>query len=377
MTGYENGDSSGRKRSAQRALSDKVLLHTRTAVPPMDDGTTPGGIILCGTKALKETKDAQRHLVDEPLLLDPAVYEQHTASVRESFLQKRPPNAPPALCPEQATSPYPGSEQLDAGATAVLTPTRCFEAGDSAAVAAATRRMKQLDPDTTVFTVPLDARWLQSDDAVDFLIDTLNRVPHLKAVVLGCADEPLPDGGTAVRLRALMSRIDSVGLIRTGLAGLDALAHGATFVSVGVQHACRTFRPPGTPGRSAANPSGGRLAYVLHPVLMEYFRPELLAHYYGLSGAPTCHCTACDGLSLTRFSDDQEDVEAADRHNVATWLPWAQELQETPAGPQRRRLWQERCWKAIDDRGEIERRWRLARAPAPPAALTQWAIPQD
>ncbi|WP_328375650.1 hypothetical protein OHB13_03900 [Streptomyces sp. NBC_00440] len=377
MTGYENGDLSGRRRSARQALGDKVLLHTRTAEPPADDGAGFGGIILCGTKALAETKDAQRHLADEPLLLDPALYEQHTAGAHESFLQTRPRFAPPGLYPEPATSMYPGSEQLDAGATAVLTPTRYFEAGDTAAVAEATRRMKQLDPDTVIFTVPLDARWLRSDDMVGFLIRTLNRVPHLKAIALGSVDEPLPDRDTALRLRALMSRINSTGLIRTGLSGLDALAHGATFVSIGVQPACRTFRPPGAAGTPGANPSGTRRARVLHPALMEYFHGDRLAHFYGFSDAPECHCDACNGLSLARFSDDAEDVQAADEHNVATWLPWAQELQRTPAGPQRRRLWQKRCWKAIDGRGEIVRRWRLARAPEPPAALMQWAVAED
>jgi hypothetical protein len=377
MTGYENGDLSGRRRSAGQALGDKVLLHTRTAEPPTDDGTTFGGIILCGIKALAETRDAQRHLADEALLLDPALYEQHTASTQESFFQERPRFASPGFYPEPDATRYPGSEQLDVGVTAVLTPTRCFEPGDTGAVAAATRRMQQLDPDTAIFTVPLDARWLQSDDAVSFLIRTLNRVPHLKAIVLGSVDEPLPERDTALRLRALMSRIDSVGLIRTGLAGLDALAHGATFVSIGVQPACRTFRPPGVAGTPGANPSGKRRARVLHPVLMEYFHGDQLAHLYGFSDAPECHCDACNGLSLARFSDDEEDVQAADRHNVATWLPWAQELQRTPAGPQRRRLWQKRCWKAIDDRGEIVRRWRLARTPEPPAALMQWAIAVD
>lgn len=375
MTGYGNSDLSGPRESVYEALDDKVLFHTRSPEPPTDSIST-GGIILCGAKALGATKEARRHLVDEPLLLDPAVYEQHTASVDASFRRDRPRFAPPVLSIGPDAAGYPGCEQLDAGASAVLTPTGCFEPGDTGAVAAATRRMHELAPDNAIFTVPLDARWLQSDDAIHFLIRTLNRIPHLKAIALGSVADPLPDRDSASRLRALMSRINRVGLIRTGLAGLDALAHGATFVSIGVQAACRAFRPPAAAGTPGANPSGKRRARVLHPDLMEYFHGDDLAHYYAWGPAPECPCSACNGRSLARFSDDDEDVQAADRHNIATWLPWAQELQHTPPGPQRRTIWHERCWKAIDVRAEIVRPWRLSKPPQPPAALMQWATPE-
>lgn len=376
MAGYGNGDLPRPRQPARQALEDKVLFHTRRAEPPPDTGS-PGGIILCGTRALGAPQEARRHLADEPLLLDPARYERHTASTRASFFHEQPRCSPPGLCPLPDAAGYPGSEQLDAGATAVLTPTRYFEAGDTAAVAAAARRIRELDPDTVIFTVPLDAQWLQSEDAVGFLIRTLNRVPHLKAIALGSVGAPLPHQESASRLRALMSRINSVGLIRTGLAGLDALAHGATFVSIGVQPACRSFRPPGAAGTPGANPSGKRRARVLHPVLMEYFHGDDLAHHYAWSPPPQCHCPACNGRSLATFSDDEEDVEAADRHNIATWLPWAEELQRTPPGPLRRSRWRERCWKALDDRGDVVRPWGLARPPEPPAALIQWALPED
>ncbi|WP_186001593.1 hypothetical protein, partial [Streptomyces sp. IB201691-2A2] len=322
-----------------------------------------------------EVKDALRYLGTVPVLADPAHYEEYFAGVSDSFYVK-PRSDLRSLLPLPHDMDRPGQDQLAAGTTAVLTPTRYFAAGDDVAVSAATRRMQQFDASQVVFAVPLAAEWLQSDRDIRFLIGALNRIPHLKALAFGSAGDPLPDRGAARRLRRLIDNINDVALIRTGLAGLDAYARGAAFVSIGMQKSCRAFRPPDAAGQPDANRSGRPKSYVLHPDLMQYFRTDALAHLYGFTTPPPCGCTVCNGQSLTRFSDDPDDVREAEQHNLATWLPWAEELQE--ASPDDRRyLWRDRCYAAIEAHECASLQWRSRRDPGPPASLSLWATQED
>ncbi|MFH8590687.1 hypothetical protein [Streptomyces rimosus] len=369
------GGVPGRRQPLWRDLENGVLLHTRRAGIPAQDDETADGLVLCSVsapRAAQEARLAQRG----HLLFDLARYEQETASAHDVFYHDPSPDDA-SLLSADPDSTSPGQEQIRAGATAILTPTLCFRDGDRVAIRAAASHIQQYDPTTVVFVVPLDAQWLQSDDDVRFLVRSLNGVPHLKALAFGAVDGVLPNEEFALHLRALITGIERVALIRTDLAGLDALAHGATFVSIGVQSSCRTFRPPYTPGRPTANPSGLAYARVLHPVLMEYFYGGELAHLYGWNNAPACHCGVCKGQHIARFSDSPDDVRAADRHNVAVWLRWAEDLQAARPGAERRRLWKSRCWAAIEDRGRIEREWRSRKSPGWPAALKVWATAAD
>ncbi|MFI0262391.1 hypothetical protein ACH4OW_25495 [Streptomyces sp. NPDC017056] len=110
---------------------------------------------------------------------------------------------------------------------------------------------------------------------------------------------------------------------------------------------------------------------------MEYFHGAQLAHLYGWGGAPQCHCGICNGQHLARFSDSPDDVVAANRHNVATWLRWAEALQAARPGSERRRLWKDQCWEAVKARETISRQWRSAQSPTWPAALKVWATAAD
>ncbi|MFF3277496.1 hypothetical protein ACFYWU_42265 [Streptomyces chrestomyceticus] len=373
MTGHVHGDVPGRQEPLWDALDNQVLIHTKPTGMPSRDGELADGLILCSAAALGAAKDAQLLPVSR-LLFDLSYYEQHTASAHETF-RKAPPGDASLLYPEPDSAPA-GEEQIGAGATAVLTPTLCFRDGDRAAIRTAVSRVQEYDPASAVLVVPLDARWLQQDDDVRFLIRSLNGIPHIKALAFGAIDGVLPDENSALRLRGLITGIERVALIRTDLAGLDALAYGALFVSIGVQASCRAFRPPYTPGRPDANLGGGAKARVLHPVLMEYFYGAQLAHLYGWNNAPECHCGICNGQHLARFSDSPDDVTAANWHNVATWLRWAEALQAARPGPERR-LWKDQCWEAIKAREAISRQWRSAQSPTWPAALKAWATAKD
>ncbi|MBQ0850642.1 hypothetical protein J8N05_20980 [Streptomyces sp. BH-SS-21] len=371
----QGGDLSERDQPAVAALRGRILLHTRTLKAAALAEYAGDGTVLCGAGALGEVKDALRYLGTVSVLADPAPYEEHFAGVSDSFYVKPRPEAGGLLSLPHGVD-RPGQDQLAAGATAALTPTRYFAAGDDLAVSAATRRVRQFDPSQVIFTVPLAAEWLQSDRDVRFLIGALNRVPHVKALALGSAGDPLPDRASAQRLRILIDNINDVALIRAGLAGLDSYARGAAFVSIGMQKSCRAFRPPDAAGRPDANRSGRPKSYVLHPDLMQYFRTDALAHLYGFTTPPPCDCIVCDGRSLTRFSDDPDDVREAEQHNLATWLPWAEELQEASASD-RRYLWRDRCYAAIEAHERAGLQWRSRRDPGPPAGLTLWATQED
>ncbi|MDL5199056.1 hypothetical protein [Streptomyces sp. ALI-76-A] len=371
----QGGDLSERDQPAVAAIRGRILLHTRTVEAAALATHICDGTVLCGAGALGDVKDALRQVGTVPVLADPAHYENHFATASESFyVRPRPDTAGLLALPHDIDRP--GRDQLAAGAAAALTPTRYFAADDDVAVSAATRRLKRLDDSQVIFTVPLAAGWLRSDKSVRFLIDALNRVPHVKALAFGSAGNPLSDRSSARRLRGLIDNINHVALIRTGLAGLDAYTRGAAFVSIGVQNSCRAFRPPDAVGRPDANRSGRPKSYVLHPDLMQYYRPDKLAHLYGFTTPPACDCTVCDGQSLTRFSDDRDDVRAAEQHNLAVWLPWAEELRA--ASPrERRHLWSARCYAAIEAHERASLLWRSRRDPGPPADLSLWATGAD
>jgi len=258
------------------------------------------------------------------------------------------------------------------GVTAALTPTGHLRADAVGALQAVVRGAHGLNQATDILVVPLDAEWLADDARIARVIAELDGVPHLKALVLSAVRDPLRKVGSATRLRRLVSSVDRVALLRTDLAGLDALAHGAVFATIGINASTRHGRPPGAPPPRQPKGKRTRSATVLHPRLMQYFHSETLDERYGYHSSPVCDCVGCDGRRLGSFSGSPEDIARANRHNLAIWSMWANELQALPNGSQRRHAWRRRCRDALQAHEELNA-FLGPHVFEPTPALKEWA----
>ncbi|MFJ3667220.1 hypothetical protein ACIPSE_12255 [Streptomyces sp. NPDC090106] len=377
------GDHLPRTRPAWELLKDKILVHTRTGIrygkSPVLAAGEHDGIILCGAGALT-TADALHRQAVEPwtVLVDPNCYDQLATADAPFHLPGAHHHGQGSLFEDDEPDPlgFDQTVQLRRGATAGLTPTRYIPGGDRRAVRAAVRAVLDLDAEQTILTLPLDHRWLRSSDDLDFLVTTLADVPHIKGIALGAAANPLATKGTVAGLRRLITGLDRVALLRTDLAGLDAYAHGALFASIGMQTSMRHVSPPGTGG--PPRPTDRNVTtVVLHPQLMDYFTCDVLKDRYGNLPAPLCHCGVCCGRSLLRFDHDRTDQEEANRHNIATWLPWADDLQRTTAGAERVEVWRRLCRDAVMARQELRHELGDPSAFETPRWLKTWAGEPD
>ncbi|MVO85183.1 hypothetical protein GPA10_10570 [Streptomyces sp. p1417] len=377
------GDHLHRTEPAWTVLQDKILVHTRAAAR---NGTSPAlsvrehdGVILCGAGSLAAAGTFHRQAPGGRLqLVDPDSYGAYATADAPFQLDSLHRNGQQSLFEEDEAEELRHNQQgqLSNGAAAGLTPTRYIGAGDRRAVAAAVETARDLDARRTVLTLPLDHRWLREPGDLEFLIAQLAGLPHIKGIALGAARNPLAARGSVTALRYLIDSLERVALLRTDLAGLDAYAHGALFASIGMQTALRHVRKPDSVPPPA--PKGGNVTtMVLHPQLMDYFKADRLRDLYGRLPAPLCHCSVCEGRSLIRFDHNQSDQEEANRHNIATWLPWADSLQRTMAGSDRRGVWQRLCHDAREAHQQLREEVSDPGALTTPRWLDVWAGDPD
>ncbi|MFD0413730.1 hypothetical protein [Streptomyces sp. NPDC127108] len=377
------GDHLRRTGPAWKLLQDKILVHTRASTRNgfnlARSASEHDGIILCGADALPAICSFHRQAPGQRLqLADPDSYGDYATPDTPFRLASHSLSGQQSLFEEDQAEELRNSQQgqLYNGATASLTPTRYIRAGDRQTVAAAAQAAWGLDSQRTILTLPLDYQWLREPGDLDYLIATLADLPHIKAIALGAARNPLATRGTVIALRKLITSLERVALIRTDLAGLDAYAHGALFVSIGMQTPMRHIRPPGSTGPPMPRKSNVT-TMVLHPQLMDYFRADTLRDLYGRLPGPRCDCTVCTGRSLLRFDHNLSDQEEANRHNNATWLPWADHLQRTEPGPDRRSTWQHLCYDAHNAHQELRELLSGPGALETPRWLRVWAGDPD
>ncbi|MEV1026678.1 hypothetical protein [Streptomyces sp. NPDC050264] len=378
MTG-QPGDHLRTPPPAWDLLQDKILVHTRTGNGVRADlaqmGQTHDGLTLCGTDAIQTARSFHGHNPGELLqLVDPAAYEEY-ATCEEPFR--------PDLIRQSGQLSFLDDEdgsslqglldvQLGNGVAAALTPTRYIKAGKRAIITAAVDAAGELEAERTILTVPLDHGWLRSDDDVDWLSGELGRLPHIKAITLGSIYNPLKLKGMATALSRLIGGLERAALIRTDLAGLDAYARGAVFASIGMQTPLRHVRTPGAPPPKNRTHRAVTTT-VLHPQLLRYFNADTLEILYGDTDPPRCECSECQGASLTRFQhENRAHQEAANRHNIATWLPWAQELQRAAPGQARLAAWQEICWNAVEAHRRLREKLSAPGELEVPQWLSEW-----
>lgn len=352
-------------------LAGRVLLHEHSRFIPRQRNAIDnalGGVVMTGdnaeTRAFKLRTEAG---FTGTMLIDSAPYTTHTATEDEPFL----------LPQDQmfATLDDALGFQKAAGASAALTPTGYIAPGASKPLKAVIRAAQRIERLDTVVTVPVDVTWL-SNERVGQLIAACQRINQSKALVLVGQFDPLQHAKVIpANLRRVISEVEGMMLLRTDLAAIDAMVHGALCAGIGVTSSVRHSVAPGERAK-VSKPNGPVYPNILMPELMCFKGAESLAHRYANAEPATCPCEICNGRGLDRFykTDRETRVEAED-HNILTWSTWVSEMAGYEVGPKRKTWWQEKCAAAINRYPLENQRIGLSakRGFQPPPPLSAWA----
>jgi len=265
------------------------------------------------------------------------------------------------------------ADQTGRGASFALSPTGYIAANDTAAFEAAAHAITEFGDPRMIFTVPLSAAWLEKE-SIARTVAILREVPGVKALVLGGQMDPLGKlkERTVANLCALLAEVPDMAVLRTDIAAVGALAHGAAFTSFGVTSTLRHLIPPGeqAAGGRPTSPS------VLYPELMTFYLGSTIADRHSGGSAPECGCGLCEGRPLDRFTTKGNGLEGeAIGHNVATMTQWSVDLRSPEARIDPREWWRTRCQDAVDRAGQLSTLLRAAgrKGLEPSRQLRQWA----
>ena len=147
----------------------------------------------------------------------------------------------------------------------------------------------------------IDVRWIAR--RTEAVVEALRSAGQPTALVLAHRGDPLSERGAVQGLRRVVSRVGQVSLHRSDHGAIGALAFGAEHASIGLttstrHYATATMRPRRQPGRSA------RL--FVRP-LIDWFLARDIAGWTAAGQAIGCHLPCCNGSSLARFLDSDQD----------------------------------------------------------------------
>ncbi|MFD8736581.1 hypothetical protein ACFV06_16940 [Streptomyces sp. NPDC059618] len=326
-------------------LQDRVLLHENARFVPqmrsqLDDDL--GGVVTTGEKAGERAYQLRELGYNGALLIDTEAYKTHTATEDAPFL----------LDESELFSTVDASLELQKArsASAALTPTGYIPPGASRVLKAVMKQAQRIERADTVVSLPISTVWL-TDEYVDQLIGVCRRIPHLKALTLVRQFDPMEQAkNVPANLRRITSELADLGLLRSDLAALDALAYGAVFAGIGADSARRHSTPPDEVTLvSDQNHGGPAYPSVLMPSLMCFKGARSLDRLYANDPPMTCNCGICDGRGLDRFFDPGGEARReSEDHNISTWSAWVIELLARKAGLERKTWWRDRCAAAVD-----------------------------
>ncbi|MFI6576375.1 hypothetical protein ACIBFB_11270 [Nocardiopsis sp. NPDC050513] len=334
------------------------------------------GVVFSGRKAASRLSDFRRiHGHDCPTVLDPTRYEDHIATPDAPFtLDGLGVLGEPSL--EEALALLTCSP-----ATLVLTPSGFFraDADGETAIKEAARRIDDLDTGNVVLALPLEAAWLAGDPTP--LVEILRRTRTPKALILGGKGNPVSSVAKAEALRTIVSHCPDTALLRSDLAGVDAMVHGASFSSIGDTSSTRyTPLPWGRPWSPKPKDSSPN---VLNPHLLDWMRGSGLAEYADHE-LLWCACAFCTGWAADRNRQppvrslgelhDPADEPDARAHNMAVWSELWAYLAHDGSRTGARNRWTRLCSDAVDRHREYDGRLgtRFTRFRAP-SVLRHWA----
>ncbi|MEU6825464.1 hypothetical protein ABZ921_33035 [Streptomyces atriruber] len=355
-------------------LQGRVLLHEHTQPipgprPALDDDL--GGVVMTGANA--DTRAFQLRAdvgYQGTLLIDSAVYTTYTATAEEPFM------APPDEL--FGTVEHSLNFQKARGASAALTPTGYIPPASSRALKAVLREANRIERADTLVSLPIHVTWLNREN-IGQLTEVCARIRHPKAVILFRQFDPLEQAkDVPSNLRRLFTEVENMSLLRTDLAALDVMAHGALCAGIGVRSSLRHAIPPDDKAQTGKGGGGPTYPHILMPQLMRFKGAEFLSKVYGNADPATCDCEECDGRSLDSFFlSDGETQREAENHNIYIWSEWVSNMASYPAGTERKTWWRDKCAAAVDRCALENQRIGVGASPKSgfqvPAPLKAWA----
>ena len=336
------------------SVRGKILLHVKgVAQAPLSRiSSDRGGVVFSGKGAWEEAKKFVSTTTSGcPVVLDPSAYESSYATAKEPFTLESQQHLD-----TWRTGLGASLETLSSGpGDLVLTPTRYLrcDAEGARALQEAVRQVNTVDLSNVVFAVPVDAGWLT--DRREHLVSCLRRVRRVPtALILGAEGNPVESRCRAQALRGVIDACPGTALLRTDLAALDAMVHGAAFASIGDTASVRHATPPGRRGGPPGSDSSPNL---ILPELTGYFRGSTLAEH--LRDSRRCLCDPCvewgevrsnreAGRFPTHFQDSA-DTRDAHAHNMAIWSRWWRELRSEASSDRMKARWRGMCKRAYNE----------------------------
>ena len=347
------------------ALANRILVYARPElVPAVLSVVNPtcGGLALAGKTVGRRMKLLDDVDYDGIVLADPAAYEKVAATPAKPF-----------SLPEGrlggATLGDVLDEQLLAGATAALTPTRFVRAGDTESLKAAAREMKKLNRNDTIFVAPLDISLIDRK-FIDQVTAILADIGCPIGLVLGKQFDPLTQSMRVIpNLRNLAACVPLIPL-RTDFNAFDLVAHGALAGAIGTGGSVRHAIEP--PQKAKVFNNKDQSPSVLFPHLVCWWKGSKIARTFGARQAPRCDCVTCEGQQLSRFVRREQQNEAI-RHGVAFWSERAADMLAAPTMRDRAEYWRNVCAGSVNEHAMISVRLRLVKPLTPQTPIAQWA----
>jgi hypothetical protein len=348
-------------------LANRALVYLRPGkIPAVLPHVDPrrSGMILAGEGTRRAMRVLQGIGAAFPVLADPEGYKHYTATPEMPFWLP----GDDGLFAPTLNDVLDG--QLQAGATAALTPTGYIPAAGADELKAATAEFTRLGRGDAILVTPLDISLLGGS----YFTQTaaiLAEFGRPVALVLGCQGNPLDQSKDIIpNLRELAGRVPLMP-IRTDFNGLDLLCHGAVCAAIGTGGSIRHAVDPAEKEQSF-NP--GPAPSVLWRELLTYYKGSTIAEFFGAREhlAPGCGCAVCGGRRITRFLGREHQDEAI-AHGVAVWSAMAGQLLSAPTLRDRAESWKDLCAQAVaHHQAVLERLQRLDGLRLQPS-LKRWA----
>jgi hypothetical protein len=348
-----------------RILTYAPPRYVSTVLPHLD--RRYGGLVLAGANAAERIQQLNDDDYDGPVLIDPAAYENYTATAEAPFRLPDGRLIDPTLSETL-------DEQLQAGASVALTPTGYIKAGDIASLRAAVRVVHDLGRRDVVFVAPIDVS-LVDNPFIHEVTSILAEVECPIGLILGSQFDPLhrAPGRIIPNLRNLAVSVPLMPL-RTDFNAFDLVAHGAFAGAIGTGGRLRHAVDPAVQARSwnrrDESPS------VLFVELLCWWRGRKLADLYGNRprAARICLCAVCQRRRPTRLVRRRHQQEAIG-HAVAVWSSYVADMLAQPTMRGRATYWHNLCVGSVREHDFISQHLGLYGNTRlrPQAALAQWA----
>lgn len=348
-------------RTRTRRTLAPVSAYLSRAVPEAHwarIGREVGGVVVQGGAALRAVRRLRQGGYDGPLVVDPAGYAP------------RRPRQEGGLLPQQSDDERWIEFYASADVDAVVSPGAQVGAGNVAALQQALAEgVSFLGRATTgqahgYVALALPSTWFKRH--ADRLAETVADHGVSVAVVGVDANDPFSTAAAVDGLKHLLGSAADVMLLRSDLAALGAVAHGATLGAVGLSSTVRHFAPP-MGGFGGSRDTRDRSPSLLVPGCAVWARGSQLWRSRGDRGMLECPCRVCDGATLRRFRDENLREEAH-LHSVEVWKQMASRLLAS-ASRERPLEWSRMCVEAVQLTEQLE---SLTGVPLRGSALAGW-----